>query len=136
MAIATALGVREVQGVPVMDRLLALLSQRSMLLVLDNCERLIEAPARMAEQLLTGCADLCMLATGREALNLATECHYHVRPLAAPDIEVLAGPGDPAQGPAVALFLPRVRAVEADFGPTGDNSTPSPRSARGWPVSR
>jgi predicted ATPase/DNA-binding CsgD family transcriptional regulator/DNA-binding XRE family transcriptional regulator len=115
MAVATALGVRESGGVSVVDALLAFLGQRAALLVLDNCEHLIEASAQLAEYLLATCADLRILATSREALQLAGEHRYRVQPLAVPDPDDRAAPAELARSPAVALFVARAHAVEAGF---------------------
>jgi len=122
MAVATAFGVRESGGVSVVDALLAFLRQRSALLVLDNCEHLVEASAQLAERLLATCPDLRILATSREALQLAGERRYRVQPLAVPDCEEPAAPLELARSPAVALFLARAQAVESDFELTVDSS--------------
>jgi len=123
MAVATALEVRESGGVSVVDALVAFLSQRSALLVLDNCEHLIEASAQLAEHLLAICADLRILATSREALQLAGERRYRAQPLSVPDPEERAAPAEIARSPAVALFVARAQAVEAGFDLTVENST-------------
>ncbi|MEU6388894.1 BTAD domain-containing putative transcriptional regulator [Streptomyces sp. NPDC046939] len=104
-AILTALGVREGLRGPrdqeVTQRLVAALEGRDLLLVLDNCEHVIEGAARVAGQLLGACPGLRILATSREALGITGEALCPVPPLAA--------------GPAAQLFRDRAAAVRPDF---------------------
>ena len=72
-AIAVALDVREAPGVPLLESLTAFLQRRRLLLVLDNCEHVIQACAGLAEKLLCACPHLTLLATSREALNIPGE---------------------------------------------------------------
>ncbi len=71
--VAETLGVREQPGRPLAATLAGALRTRDLLLVLDNCEHLIEASARLADALLEGCTGLRILATSREALNVPGE---------------------------------------------------------------
>jgi non-specific serine/threonine protein kinase len=121
-AVASALDVRETGGRAVLDVVLAFLSQRSALLVLDNCEHLIEASAQFAALLLAACAGLRILATSREPLQIAGERRYRVEPLAVPTADQVTAPVELARSPSVALFLARAQAVEADFELTADNA--------------
>ncbi|MFI9560793.1 ATP-binding protein [Nonomuraea endophytica] len=82
-------------------RLVAALSGRELLLVLDNCEQIIDDVAALAERLLTTCPGLRVLATSREPLGLTAEHLWPVRPLPLPD--------------AVRLFTDRALAVRPDF---------------------
>ena len=70
-AVAQAVGVREAPGRPLLAALTAALRSRRLLLVLDNCEHLLGACARLADALLRACPHLTILATSREALGLA-----------------------------------------------------------------
>ncbi|MEV4111977.1 BTAD domain-containing putative transcriptional regulator [Nonomuraea sp. NPDC049695] len=86
---------------------------RSALLVLDNCEHLVDAAAELAERLLTDCPDLRVLATSREPLNLAGEHLAPIPPLAPPPIGA-----DPVQAeayPSVRLLLDRATAARPGF---------------------
>ena len=68
--VASSLGLSEQPGRPLMDTLSDALQTRKLLLVLDNCEHLVAACARLVESLFRSCADLRILTTSREALNL------------------------------------------------------------------
>ena len=87
-----ALGVHEVQDVPILDTLLGFLRRKSLLLILDNCEHLIDACAALAHRLLTACPDLHILATSREPLRIAGERRWQVQPLAVPDLSAAIAP--------------------------------------------
>lgn len=108
-AILTALGVREglrgpqVEGVT--ERLVAALESRELLLVLDNCEHVVEGAAKAAGLLLGTCPGLRILATGREALGITGEALCPVPAL--------------APGPAGQLFRDRAAAVRPDFEADG-----------------
>ncbi|HEY3062718.1 MAG TPA: LuxR C-terminal-related transcriptional regulator [Chloroflexota bacterium] len=116
MAVATALGLREAPGRPVIETVRRSLRERSLLLVLDNCEHLIDACARLVDDLLSGCPGLRVLATSREPLRMAGELVWRLAGLAAPDLD--SPPTDPAdlgRFAAVRLFAERARAAQPDF---------------------
>jgi hypothetical protein len=83
-AVAAAVGVREESGQPLRATLLAALRARRLLLLLDNCEHLLDACARLADVLLRGCPHLRILATSREALGIGGEVTHRVPSLTAP----------------------------------------------------
>jgi len=114
-AVAAVLSVVEVTGQPLTDTLVARLSRRRMLLVLDNCEHLVDASAELVAVLLAGCSELRVLATSRESLGLAGERVWPVAPLAVPDPEQEASPEALANFPAVALFVARAQAIQPGF---------------------
>ncbi|MGW1737699.1 protein kinase domain-containing protein [Nocardia sp. NPDC001965] len=99
--VAAAVGVRDEAGRPLLDVLVEQLCPRETLLVLDNCEQLVDAVAELDEVLLQGCAGLRILATSREPLNIAGEAVLRVAPLTVPD---------PGREPTL-LGLPRFDAV-------------------------
>ena len=121
-SVAGALGVREVQAAPILDALLGFLRRKRLLLVLDNCEHLIDACAKLADRLLTACPDLHVLATSREPLRIDGERRWPVQPLAVPDLngqptfDALAGTA------AVRLFVERARAIDPGFALTEANA--------------
>jgi predicted ATPase/DNA-binding SARP family transcriptional activator len=105
-----ALGVRQDGDVPVMEALRFRLRSAELLLVLDNCEHLLDACAKLAGGLLRSSPGLRVLATSREPLGLPGEVTYQVRPLAVPPEDPDAEPGT-ATAPAVRLFLDRASAA-------------------------
>jgi predicted ATPase/DNA-binding SARP family transcriptional activator len=105
-----ALGVRQDGDVPVMEALRFRLRSAETVLLLDNCEHLLNACAGLADALLRGSPGLRVLATSREPLGLPGEVTYQVRPLAVPPEDADADPGA-ATAPAVRLFLDRASAA-------------------------
>jgi predicted ATPase/class 3 adenylate cyclase len=138
-AVATALGVREEPGRALDETLVEFLRARSLLLVLDNCEHLVEASARLAQALLRSGPNLRLLATSREALNIAGETRYRLPPLTLPGpgagsrVEVrgsMAGsnqsdaqPSAILQYEAARLFAERAAAVLPTFALTSRNAS-------------
>ncbi|MDP8923451.1 MAG: LuxR C-terminal-related transcriptional regulator [Chloroflexota bacterium] len=114
-AVAAVLGVQAAPDRPLAETLIAVLRTRSVLLVLDNCEHLVEASATLADRLLRGCPTMRILATSRESLQVAGEVTRWVPPLAVPDLERLLPLEDVARSPAVQLFVARARAARSDF---------------------
>jgi predicted ATPase/DNA-binding SARP family transcriptional activator/DNA-binding CsgD family transcriptional regulator len=84
-AVARALGVHERPGQQLTDALVETLRAKSILLLLDNCEHLVDAAARLADVLLDGCPHLRVLATSREALGVVGESVWPVPALSVPD---------------------------------------------------
>ena len=99
------LGVRQQGDVPVLEALVYRLRSAELLLVLDNCEHLLEACAELAGALLRAAPGLRVLATSREQLGLPGEVTCPVQPLGLPP--QAAGASDAVQAPAVRLFLDR-----------------------------
>jgi predicted ATPase/class 3 adenylate cyclase len=107
--------LREEAGRASLDALIDFLRAKTVLLVLDNCEHLIEACARLAHELLTQCPNLKILATSREALGIAGEVIYQVPTLALPDPNHLPPLDSLTQYDAVHLFIERATAVQPNF---------------------
>ena len=115
-ALASALSVEELPGQELTDTLLARLSERRLLVVLDNCEHLLEACAELVDALLSGCPGVRVLATSREPLGLPAELVWPLAPLAVPDAEEeKSSPEALMACPAVALFCLRASAVQPGF---------------------
>ena len=111
-AVAAALGVREQPGVAAAETLARVLARQQLLLVLDNCEHVISTAAGLCAGLVAACDDLRVLATSREALQVAGEARYRLGPLAVPYPGDLA---DAAEAEAVVLFADRARRADAHF---------------------
>jgi predicted ATPase/DNA-binding SARP family transcriptional activator len=109
-SLATALGVVEQPGQSLIITLAEFLRPRHLLLVLDNCEHLIEACATLATALLRACPHLRLLATSREGLEVAGERTHLVPSLTTPDPTHLPPLADLATYEAVALFVERAQA--------------------------
>jgi hypothetical protein len=120
--VAQALGLREEADQPLLDRLLAYLKDRRLLLVLDNCEHLVAACADLATALVRGCTHVCILATSREGLGVAGERLYRVPSLAVPDLADVPPPEELGGYAAVALFVVRAQERQADFALTAQNA--------------
>ena len=103
-AVAEVLGVTERQGADLVRSITDSLRSRGALLVLDNCEHVVDAAAQLAAAVLMACPDVTVLATSRERLGLTDE-----RVVTVPRLEL---------DPAVALFVERARALD----PTVDGS--------------
>ncbi|MFC1409100.1 BTAD domain-containing putative transcriptional regulator [Streptacidiphilus sp. N1-12] len=106
------------------ERIVAALGARPLLLVLDNCEHLIEAAAALAARMLAGCPGLRILATSREALGINGEQLHPVPPLgfpADPQQDRLLTPDQAAGFPAVQLFTDRAAAVRPGYRPSPDD---------------
>ena len=113
-----ALGLRDalLGGAPnaePMDRLIAAIREREALLILDNCEHVIESAAAFAHRVLGECQRLRILATSREPLGITGEALWLVEPLALPAED--ADPGEIESSPAVQLLQDRAGAMRKDL---------------------
>ncbi len=121
-AVARSLGVKEIEGQPIVESLKDYLRKRTLLLIADNFEHVIES-APLAAELLSDCPGLKILVTSREALNLYGEQEYPVPPLALPNLDRPEPPVTLSQYEAVSLFVQRAQAVKPDFDLTDENAT-------------
>ena len=113
-AVAAALSVPESPGQSLTESVVAALRRRRLLLVLDNCEHVLGACARIANELLAGCSELRVLAASQEPLGLDTERVWQVSPLRLPEegeVEVERVMGTPS----VALFVERAAEAQPGF---------------------
>ncbi len=122
-AIGSALGVQEVPNRPLLDTLLAYLKNKSLLLILDNCEHVITEAATVAGALLAGCPNIRILATSREPLRAGGEHLYRLPSLSVPTPEVShrVGAAGAAEYGAIVLFTHRARAVDHRFALSDKN---------------
>ncbi|MGO9284697.1 MAG: ATP-binding protein, partial [Mycobacterium sp.] len=109
VTVARALGLPDQPGRSTMDSLLRFVRDRQMLVVLDNCEHLLDASAELVVALLSGAAGLTLLATSREAIGVAGEVSWRVPSLSLAD-------------EAVELFADRARHARPGFTVTDDNA--------------
>jgi predicted ATPase/class 3 adenylate cyclase/DNA-binding CsgD family transcriptional regulator len=109
VTVARALGLPDQPGRSTMDSLLRFVRDRQMLVVLDNCEHLLDACAELVVALLSGAARLTLLATSREAIGVAGEIGWRVPSLSLRD-------------EAIELFADRARHARPDFNLTDDNA--------------
>ena len=118
-AVATSLGIQQGGGASVMEALADVLAARQVLLVLDNCEHLIDAVAALCATLLPAADDMRILATSREPAGVAGEARYRLTPLSLPDPALAAG----ADGSgAVALFADRASQADPSFTVSGETA--------------
>jgi len=119
---AITIGLREEPQRPVIDMLCDYLSIKKMLIILDNCEHLVDACANMAEQILRTAVDVRILASSREALGVAGEVTYRVPSLRLPDKDHLPSLEALNQYEAVKLFIDRATAAQPTFAVTNENA--------------
>jgi predicted ATPase/DNA-binding CsgD family transcriptional regulator len=100
--VASTLAIRGEPGQPLLETVAARLRQGHLLILLDNCERVLDSTALLAQHLLEACPNLRILATSRQPLNVAGEVLWQVEGL--------------PQDQAVALFVERARQIQHDFG--------------------
>jgi predicted ATPase/DNA-binding XRE family transcriptional regulator len=121
--IASTFGLQELPNRPLFETLLAYLKNKSLLLILDNCEHVIAETAILADTLLAACPSVRILATSREPLRSAGEQAYRLPSLSVPSSESARGlgPADATAYGAIALFTDRARAVDHRFVLTDEN---------------
>jgi non-specific serine/threonine protein kinase len=115
VAVAGAVGVRERPGEPLPETLARALRAKRLLLVLDNCEHLLDACARLSHAVMQSCPGVRVLATSREPLRVAGEVVWRAPPLAAPPPDGDAVPEQVSEYAAARLFAERARAADAGF---------------------
>ncbi len=120
--VAATLGLPEEVGRLVQTALTGFLRAKTVLLVLDNCEHLIEACAQLSESLLHACPTLRILASSREALGIAGEVAYRVPSLTVPDPAHVPSLSDMLHLESVRLFVERAAAAKAGFALTEQNT--------------
>lgn len=121
-AVASVLGLGEQPDRSLTDLLADALRPKHLLLVLDNCEQVVAACARLAEVLLPACPNLRWLATSREALSMAGETAWLVPSLRLPDFHRLPPLEELRHAEAIQLFVERAAAVQPSFTLTQENA--------------
>jgi predicted ATPase/DNA-binding CsgD family transcriptional regulator len=113
--VASAVGVGEEPGRPLLETLSDALRPRRLLLALDNCEHLIDACARVGQRLLASSPGLRLMATSREPLRVAAETVWQVQPLSVAPNGAAAAAGDALRYEATRLFAARAAAALPGF---------------------
>jgi predicted ATPase/DNA-binding SARP family transcriptional activator len=126
--LAGVLGVPEQPGRPLAQSLIAACRDRQVLMILDNCEHVIAEAAKLADQLVRGCARLTILATSREPLGIEGEHLYRVPSLFVPPH--MDDPEPLLACDAVRLFADRARQQRSDFVVDADNAAAVARVCR------
>jgi predicted ATPase/DNA-binding CsgD family transcriptional regulator len=120
-AVAEALMVPERPAEPLADTLAEVLRNRELLLILDNCEHLLEAVARLVDKLLDLCPHLRIMATSREAIGVEGEVRWLVPPLSVPERQRMPSPEVLEANESVRLFGERARERDPSFFLTSTN---------------
>jgi predicted ATPase/DNA-binding CsgD family transcriptional regulator len=121
--VATTLGLTESRAPLTLTNLIAYLQTKTILLLFDNCEHLIDACARLSAAILQSCPGVSILATSREPLGITGEISYTIDPLPVPDLDISLLLDDLVQYEAVSLFIERAQAVLPEFSMTSANSS-------------
>jgi non-specific serine/threonine protein kinase len=122
-AVASAMGVAEQLGRPLLQTVLVALRRRPVLLVLDNCEHLVQACAELAESVLRACPGVRILITSREPLDLGGELTWRVPSLSLPGVGRPSSVENIARSDAVRLFVQRAGQARPGFELTSANAT-------------
>ncbi len=120
--VLSALRLGEQPGEAASQTLINWIGQRRMLLVLDNCEHLIDVCAQLTDALLGECPNLRVLATSRHPLRIEHETIWRVPSLAAPDPGAVVSVDHVAQFAAAQLFVQRAQAIRSGFTLTSQNA--------------
>ena len=121
-AVLSCLGIPEQPGLTMLQLLLDYLRVKNLLLVLDNCEHLIEASAQLVDTLFSNAPFRKIIATSREALGVSGEVIWHVPSLSLPDVKQVPTIEQLSQYEAVQLFIERAMLMQPHFLVTNDNA--------------
>ncbi len=119
--VASVFDLHESGETPLLNILQNYFHSKNLLWVLDNCEHLIRACAELCDTMLHACPDMKILATSREALNIAGETSFRVPSLALPDLQQSRSLEVLSQCESVRLFVARAGAARSDFQLTDSN---------------
>lgn len=114
-AVATVFGLREQPASPLLETIVNALAHRNLLLVLDNCEHLVEVCATFAANVMRACPNVLLLVTSRERLGIAGEHTYRVPSLTLPDLQIPLTVANLESVESVRLFVERARMSTPDF---------------------
>ncbi|HEV2376343.1 MAG TPA: hypothetical protein VGS19_29755 [Streptosporangiaceae bacterium] len=114
-AVFSALGVQDLSAGLSLSSLTGYLAGKRMMLVLDNCEHLLDGCAVLASTLLSACPELCVLVTSRQALSVAGEVRMVVPPMSLPEASSGSAVEEALRSDAVWLLSERASAVVPGF---------------------
>jgi class 3 adenylate cyclase len=120
--IASVFELRELPNMPLINLVTDYLRAKELLLILDNCEHLVEACARLSDLLLHACPQLKIIASSREALGIAGETIYHVPSLSLPDPSQVTREAL-MESESARLFVDRATAAQSKFNLTDQNAS-------------
>ncbi len=121
--LVAAIGVRPLPGMTAIEASCLHLAERRALVILDNCEHLLDTCAKAAEALLQACPQVSVLATSRTPLGVAGESEWRVPSLSLPAPEPTREPVEAlGQSDAVRLFIERARKARPNFAVNNDNA--------------
>jgi len=121
-AAMAAIGIDDAHGKSPTERLALHLAQSKALLILDNCEHVLDGCAQMVEALSQGCANLTVLTTSREAIGIAGESVWRVAPLSLPQNGKASSPESLTAFDAVRLFIDRAEYARPNFRVNNENA--------------
>ena len=119
-AVGAALGIEAQPTQRWIDSICGFLADRDVLLILDNCEHLLDATALLVEEVLARCAGVKVLATSREALNVGGENAWSLGSLSLPPDQV-SGLAALVESDAAALFVERAQSARSGFTPSEED---------------
>ena len=121
-AIADVFDIREQHAASLVELVIRHIHDRRLLLLLDNCEHLVEACASTAQALLAGCPNLRIMTTSRQSLRIPGEVVFRVPSLPVPDPDAVMDPAELAPIDSVRLFVERAQAIVPTFSLTARNA--------------
>jgi len=120
--IASALGLREQLGMSLNELLIDFLRAKNLVLIIDNCEHLVDACAQLVDQLLHACANIKIVASSREALGISGETVYRVPSLSLPNPDEVTREAL-TQSESAQLFIERAMAANPKFTVSDKNAS-------------
>lgn len=120
--IATSLGLRDDSPRPPIERLVESFADGQLLIILDNCEHMLDESAQIVDTLLTSCPELRVLVTSRSALRIDGECTMPVPPLSVPEEGADLEPEELLRSESARLFAARATASLPSFEVTSQNA--------------
>jgi predicted ATPase/class 3 adenylate cyclase len=120
--VAKALSITAPEDRSLREMIPLAVKNKKMLLILDNCEQVVEAAASLAEAMLTTAPGVSILATSRQALGISGEAVYRLPSLSVPDVKAMISADEALDYGALALFIDRAKAADNRFALTDANA--------------